>query len=159
MYHGIPWIVQLLGKVILPQLLWCTRGLIVWQTELFVIYCNARCCKLLGIWKLNTTTHHPQCDGMTKWLYCTFKTMLQKQTVKFNWNRLRDTELPGALWAFCNTVLIPHLQLYLLYYLVMPRSTTFLLQKPLSFQELYISLLKSVVFSMKDGIHTYIITY
>ena len=157
MYHGIPWIVQLLAKEILPQILCCT--LLSNRQYYLLSIVMQDVCKLLGIWKLNITTHHPQCDGMTKWLYCTFKTMLQKQTVKFNWNRLRDTELPGALWAFCNTVLIPHLQLYLLYYLVMPRSTTFLLQKPLSFQQLYISLLKSVVFSMKDGIHTYIITY
>ena len=60
-------------------------------------------CKLLGIKKLNTTAHHPQCDGMIERLNRTFKSMLRKQAVKFGaeW----DTYLPGALWAYRNT---PH---------------------------------------------------
>ena len=40
-------------------------------------------CKLLGIKKLNTTAHHPQCDGMIGRLNHIFKTMLQKHATKF----------------------------------------------------------------------------
>ena len=35
-------------------------------------------CKLLGIRKLNTTSHHPQCDGMVERFNQTLKTMLRK---------------------------------------------------------------------------------
>ena len=60
-------------------------------------------CKLLGIKKLNTTVHHPQCDGMIERLNRTLKAMLRKQAAKFGteW----DTYLSGALWAYRNT---PH---------------------------------------------------
>ena len=60
-------------------------------------------CGLLGIKKLNTTAHHPQCDGMIERLNRTFKAMLWKQAAKFGsqW----DTYLPGALWAYHN---MPH---------------------------------------------------
>ena len=60
-------------------------------------------CRLLGIQKLNTTAHHPQCDGMIERLNRTFKAMLRKQAAKFGaqW----DTYLPGALWAYRN---MPH---------------------------------------------------
>ena len=64
-------------------------------------------CKLLGIKKLNTTAHHPQCDGMIERLNHTFKSTLRKHTVKFgaDW----DTYLPGALWAYRNTPHTSHL--------------------------------------------------
>ena len=60
-------------------------------------------CKILGIKKLNTTAHHPQCDGMIERLNRTFKSMLCKHSTKFGaeW----DTYLPGAIWAYRNT---PH---------------------------------------------------
>ena len=60
-------------------------------------------CKILGIKKLNTTAHHPQCDGMVERLNRTFKSMLHKHSAKFGaeW----DTYLPGVLWAYRNT---PH---------------------------------------------------
>ena len=48
-------------------------------------------CKLLGIWKLNTTAHHPECDGMVERFNRTLKTMLRKQ-----W----DEYIAGALWAY-----------------------------------------------------------
>ena len=48
-------------------------------------------CKLLGIWKLNTTAHHPECDGMVENFNRTLKTMLRKQ-----W----DEYIAGALWAY-----------------------------------------------------------
>ena len=41
-------------------------------------------CKLIGIKKLNTTAHHPQCDGMIERLNRTFKAMLQKQDLEEN---------------------------------------------------------------------------
>ena len=40
-------------------------------------------CKLLGIKKLNTTAHHPQCDGMIERLNNSLKAMLWKQAAKF----------------------------------------------------------------------------
>ena len=60
-------------------------------------------CKLIGIKKLNTTSHHPQCDGMVERLNRTLKTMLRKYAAEFStqW----DKYLPGALWAYRN---LPH---------------------------------------------------
>ena len=40
-------------------------------------------CELLGTTKLNTTTYHPQCDGMVERMNCTLKAMLRKHTAKF----------------------------------------------------------------------------
>ena len=40
-------------------------------------------CKLLGIRKLNTTAHHPECDGMVERFNRTLKTMLRKHAAKF----------------------------------------------------------------------------
>ena len=59
-------------------------------------------CKLLGIKKLNTTSYHPQCDGMVERLNRTLKAMLRKHAAQFGtqW----DTYLPGLLWAYRNTV-------------------------------------------------------
>ena len=58
-------------------------------------------CQLLGIPKLNTTTYHPQCDGMVEQFNRTLKSMLRKHAVKFNnqW----DCYLHGMLWAYRNT--------------------------------------------------------
>ena len=55
-------------------------------------------CRLLGIKKLNTTAHHPQCDGMVERLNSTLKPMLCKHAPQFGtqWN----TYLPGVLWAY-----------------------------------------------------------
>ena len=60
-------------------------------------------CSLLGIRKLNTTAHHPQCDGMVERFNRTFKTMLQKHVAKFGtqW----DWYLHGVMWAYQN---VPH---------------------------------------------------
>ena len=57
----------------------------------------------LGIAKLNTTSHHPQCDGMVERFNRTLKTMLQKHAATFGsqWDRY----LPGTLWASGN---VPH---------------------------------------------------
>ena len=57
-------------------------------------------CDILGV---NTTSYHPQCDGMAERLNCTLKTMLRKHVAKFHdqWDRF----LPGVLWAYRNT---PH---------------------------------------------------
>ena len=43
-------------------------------------------CKILGIEKLNTTAHHPQCDGMIERLNRTFKSMLHKHSANLEQN-------------------------------------------------------------------------
>ena len=60
-------------------------------------------CSLLGMKKINTTAHHPQCNGMVERFNRTLKTMLRKHVSKFGvqW----DTYLSGVLWAYRNT---PH---------------------------------------------------
>ena len=60
-------------------------------------------CVLLGIDKLNTTAHHPQCDGMVERFNRTLKTMLRKLASKFGhqWDR----HLHAVLWAYRN---VPH---------------------------------------------------
>ena len=60
-------------------------------------------CALLGITKLNTTAHHPQCDGMVERFNRTLKSMLRKHAANFGsqWDRY----LPGVLWAYRN---VPH---------------------------------------------------
>ena len=60
-------------------------------------------CKLLGIKKLNTTAHHPQCNGMVERFSRTFKTMLRKHGSKFGMQW--DTYLSSVLWAYSN---MPH---------------------------------------------------
>ena len=55
---------------------------------------------MLGIKKLNTTSHHPQCNGMIKRFNRTLKTMLRKH-VGVQW----DTYLYGVLCAYHN---VPH---------------------------------------------------
>ena len=60
-------------------------------------------CQLLGITKLNTTSYHPQCDGMVERLNRSLKSMLRKHVAKFG--RQWDRFLPGVLWAYRNT---PH---------------------------------------------------
>lgn len=59
-------------------------------------------CGLLGIKKLNTTSYHPQCDGMVERLNRTLKSMLRKHASQFGtqW----DAYLPGVVWAYRNTV-------------------------------------------------------
>ena len=60
-------------------------------------------CKLLGMKKLNTTAHHPQCNGMVERFNRTLKTMLRKHVSRFGMQW--DTYLSGVLWAYHNT---PH---------------------------------------------------
>ena len=60
-------------------------------------------CKMLGIKKLNTTAHHPQCNGMVERFNRTLKTMLRKHVSRFGMQW--DTYLSGVLWAYRNT---PH---------------------------------------------------
>lgn len=58
---------------------------------------------MLGINKLNTTAHHPQCDGAVERFNRTLKTTLRKHAARFGnqW----DIYLSGVLWAYRNT---PH---------------------------------------------------
>ena len=60
-------------------------------------------CEMLGIHKLNTTSYHPQCDGMVERFNRTLKSALRKHAVKFGnqW----DTYLPGIVYAYRNS---PH---------------------------------------------------
>ena len=60
-------------------------------------------CELLGIKKLNTTSYHPQCNGMVERFNRTLKTMFRKHAGRFGlqWDRY----LLGMLWAYRNT---PH---------------------------------------------------
>ena len=60
-------------------------------------------CQLLGVSKLNTTTYHPQCDGMVERFNRTLKAMLRKHSATMGpqW----DEYLSGILWAYRNT---PH---------------------------------------------------
>ena len=60
-------------------------------------------CRLLGIKKLNTTSYHPQCDGMVERFNRTLKSMLRKRAAEFGsqWDR----HLPALLWAYQNA---PH---------------------------------------------------
>ena len=60
-------------------------------------------CSILGIEKLNTTSYHPECDGMVERFNRTLKTMLRKRAAQFGiqW----DNHLPALLWAYRNA---PH---------------------------------------------------
>ena len=55
-------------------------------------------CQILGIKKLNTTSYHPQCNGMVERLNRTLKAMLRRPAGRFGtqW----DQFLPGVLWAY-----------------------------------------------------------
>ena len=60
-------------------------------------------CAILGIEKLNTTSYHPECDGMIERFNRTLKMMLRKRAAQYGvqW----DNHLPALLWAYRNT---PH---------------------------------------------------
>ena len=60
-------------------------------------------CAMLGTKKLNTTSYHPECDGMVERFNRTLKATLRKHADKFGpqW----DQYLDGILWAYRNT---PH---------------------------------------------------
>ena len=60
-------------------------------------------CQLLGIKKLNTTSYHPQCDGMVERFNRILKAILRKQAATHGaqW----DHYLHSVLWAYRNT---PH---------------------------------------------------
>ena len=61
-------------------------------------------CKMLGISKLNTTAYHRQCDGAVEKFNRKLKSILRKHAARFGsqW----DCYLPGALWAYRNTLQI-----------------------------------------------------
>ena len=60
-------------------------------------------CKLLGIKKLNTTSYHPQSNGMVERFNRILNTMLHRHAGRFDlqWEKY----LSGVLWAYRNT---PH---------------------------------------------------
>lgn len=95
-------IAQLIAEEIVP-LFGVPESLLSDQGTNFLSKLVLDLCKLLGISKLNTTAHHPQCDGAVEWFNRTLKTMLCKQAARYGnqW----DTYLAGVLWAYRNT---PH---------------------------------------------------
>ena len=95
-------IVQILVNEIIPfcgvpEALLCDRG------ANLLSHLMLDTCKLLGITKLNTTSYHPQCDGLVERYNRTLKTALRKHAARYGvqWDRL----LPGVVWAYRNT---PH---------------------------------------------------
>ena len=60
-------------------------------------------CKSLGTTKLNTTSCHPQCDGMVERFNRTLKAMLRKRAAQYR--PQCDKHLSGVLWVYRNT---PH---------------------------------------------------
>ena len=62
---------------------------------------NKKVCKLLGIKKLNTTSHHPECNGAVESLTVPLKKMLRKQVAEHGtqWDRY----IHGVVWVYCNT--------------------------------------------------------
>ena len=76
---------------------WCTRNLLSDRDTNLLLCLMQDVCKLLGIKKLNTTAHHPQCNGMVERFNRTSKTMLRKHVSQFGMQW--DTYLSGVLWA------------------------------------------------------------
>ena len=60
-------------------------------------------CQILRIKIINTTSYHPQCNGMVERFNRTLKAMLRKHAGRFGMQW--DLFLPGVLWAYRNT---PH---------------------------------------------------
>ena len=95
-------IAELLVNEVIPQF-GVTESLLSDRGTNLLSHLMTDVCRLLGIKKLNTTSHHPQCDGMVERFNRTLKTMLRKYAAEFNtqWDRY----LSGALWAYRN---LPH---------------------------------------------------
>jgi len=95
-------IAQLLVNEVIPQF-GVPESLLSDQGTNLLSHLMMDVCKLLGMQKLNTTSHHPQCNGMVEHYNRTLKTMLRKYAAEFStqWDRY----LPGALWAYRN---VPH---------------------------------------------------
>ena len=95
------WIVRLLAKEIVP--LFSITEALLFDTGINLLSIKMQdVCKLLGIKKLKTTAHHPQCNGMIKRLNCAFKTMLQKQAANFKENgKFTYQELCRPTLTFC----------------------------------------------------------
>ena len=60
-------------------------------------------CRFLDIEKLNTTSYHPECDGMVQRFNRTLKSMLRKRAAQFN--KQWDNHPPALLLAYRNA---PH---------------------------------------------------
>ena len=95
-------IAKLIAEEVVP-LFGVPGGLLSDRGTNFLSHLVLDLCRMLGITKLNTTAHHPQCDGAVERFNRTLKTMLRKHAARFGnqW----DTYLSGVLWAYRNT---PH---------------------------------------------------
>ena len=65
-----------------------TRSLIV-RPRYVQVYLDARHCDKLGIQKLNTTTYHPQCNGLVERFNRILKTMLRNQVTTYGTSFIR----------------------------------------------------------------------
>ena len=90
---------QLLVNEVVPQF-GVPEALLSDRVTNLLSYLMIDVCRLLGTQKLNTTAHHPQCDGMVERFNQTLKTMLRKYAAEFSMQW--DKYLPGALWAYHN---------------------------------------------------------
>jgi len=95
-------IAKLLVEEIIP-VFGVPKGLLSVRETNLLSYLMMDVCKLLGIKKLNTTAHHPQCNSTIVRFNRALKFMLRKHVSKFGMQW--DTYLHGALWAYRNT---PH---------------------------------------------------
>jgi transposase InsO family protein len=69
-------------------------------------------CELLGIRKLNTTSYHPQCNGMVERFNRTLKTMLRKHAGRFScwgWTAGHRPKLLSSLQAHWSRALWRHI--------------------------------------------------
>ena len=96
------WIAQILGQEVVP-LFGVPEALLSDRGTNLLSHLMLDICKLLGTKKLNTTAHHPECDGMVERFNRTLKTMLRKHVSKYG--KQWDRHLFGVVWAYRNT---PH---------------------------------------------------
>ena len=76
------WLARLVAEELLPQF-GVPKALLSDRGTNLLAHVMEDVCQLLGITKLNTTSYHPQCDGMVERLNRSLKSMLRKHVAKF----------------------------------------------------------------------------